>query len=454
MKRLSLLAVLAIAISAQAAAPAKQVLLDTKLAEASRSIKNPTDWLSLSADLRLRTIYMQNPVFLNKDRTGHEWNWQRYRARLGAQIRPIQDSSLEFNIRAVWEYRNYCKPESKGETHNDEVIFDMFNLKWTMPVGDAKLTATLGRQDIKKADGWLIFDGTPLDGTRTMYFDAARLQFELPGKKSLDLMYIYQTPNGKWLPRISKQDRYLTSEQVEQGIVAWYTDKNKPLGFLDQADAYFIYKQDQAVKSNGNDADIYTFGTAGLKHFDKNWSLRLELAGQFGRKNGARLCALGSNNRMTYNCNDANNTKFHLEYAYRSGDNPNTKENEGFDTLWGRFAHISEIYLYTMAGESRLADYSNLHRLGLKWETSCGKNLRLRGGYQLLFAPRNTYQGRPGFSSNGNFRGQLVQGRADYTFNEHVSCHLMCEFFAPGNYYDDTRNDPGLMVRYEIMFKL
>ncbi len=41
-------------------------------------------------------------------------------------------------------------------------------------MGGMPLTATVGRQDIIEGVGWLVMDGTPLDGSRTVYFDAAR----------------------------------------------------------------------------------------------------------------------------------------------------------------------------------------------------------------------------------------------------------------------------------------
>ncbi|MBT3278631.1 MAG: alginate export family protein [Phycisphaerales bacterium] len=397
---------------------------------------------------------MQNPIML--DKTNHndrEWNWQRYRARVGAQITPIKDSSLEINLRAVWEFRNYCKPEARGQNHFDEIIFDRFNVKWTMPVGDAKLTTTIGRQDIIKGGGWLVLDGTPLDGSRTIFFDAARFEFELPEKKSLDLIYIYQTPNSKWLPRISAQKEFPTAEQIEQGIIAWYTDKNKPLGFFDQTDAYFIYKQCQTNgHPSGIDADLYTFGVSGVKKIDENWTIKGEIAGQFGRRNGQRVCALASNNRLTYSFNDSRKTKFHLDYEYLSGDKSNTSAYEGFDVLWGRWPRVSEVYAYTMATEAgRPADITNLHRVALLWETTINPKVNLCGGYHLFFAPQ-TLTG-PGVGK-GNFRGQLFQARMNYKINEHVSGHLMAEYFIPGDAYSSMRNDPALMLRYELTFKL
>ena len=72
--------------------------------------------------------------------------------------------------------------------------------------------------------------------------------------------------------------------------------------------------------------------------------------------------------------------------------------------------------------------------------------------YNLFFANQNPKAGTAGFSDNAKFRGQLLTALLTYKFNPHVSGHLLGEVFAPGNYYDDFRNDVALFLRYEVVF--
>ena len=59
--------------------------------EWAQQIKNPTPWMNWGYDLRLRTIYANNFLTLDKDTSNHEWHFQRYRSRLWANFTPLED---------------------------------------------------------------------------------------------------------------------------------------------------------------------------------------------------------------------------------------------------------------------------------------------------------------------------------------------------------------------------
>jgi hypothetical protein len=93
-----------------------------------------------------------------------------------------------------------------------------------------------------------------------------------------------------------------------------------------------------------------------------------------------------------------------------------------------------------------------MHRIGMGWTTHPNKNLEFCLDYNLLFTDQNTYGGQPGYSESGCFRGQLASALLRYKFTEFLSGHAIAEFFFPGDYYDDSRNDTAMMLRYELMF--
>ncbi|MFP4105920.1 MAG: alginate export family protein, partial [Phycisphaerae bacterium] len=211
---------------------------------------------------------------------------------------------------------------------------------------------------------------------------------------------------------------------------------------------------DLAEAGNGNDSEIYTLGGRIAHQFDENWKGRAEFAQQVGKKNGARLCAMGFNSRLEYFLNDENNNNFRVGYEYLSGDRAGTATNEQFDPLWGRWPQFSELYIYPYAGETRIAEVTNLHRINVGWSTWPTKKTELCLDYHLLLADKNTLSGSAGFSGSGNVRGHLLGAIMRHKFNKHVSTHLLGEVFFPGDYYDDTRNDVAMMFRWELMFKL
>lgn len=421
--------------------------------------KNPVPWFNWGADLRLRQIYMNNAVRLDKSSPTHERNFQRYRARWWAQIKPVEQ--LEFNLRMVWEARTWPKPKAFEYCDPGEVLFDRLNFTIRKPF-DLPITIVGGRQDIALGDRWLVFEGGPLDGSRTIYFDAIRLTADLEEiKTKIDLIYIDQDAEGEhWVSHIKPRDTSmftgapgpdarLLSEQDERGAILYVSNYSLP---NTQIDGYFIYKNDRSLPTGGNDADIYTFGSRVAHDFNDHWKARAELAGQFGHMNDAGLCALGGNSQLAYHFNDEHKNFLHLDYEYMSGDRPGTDRSEAFDPLWGRWPRFSELYIYTNAGETRVADPTNMHRVAMGWSCAPLKNMTMSTVYHLLFADQNTFRDRAAFSDSGCFRGQLLTWLMRYKFNAHMSAHTVAEFFFPGDYYADSNNDVAMFLRAELVF--
>ena len=67
-------------------------------------------------------------------------------------------------------------------------------------------------------DGWLVLDGTPLDGSRTLFLDGARATYELKDiQTTFDLAYIDQHgAEDYWMPTLNSIKMNL-SEQDERG---------------------------------------------------------------------------------------------------------------------------------------------------------------------------------------------------------------------------------------------
>ncbi|NLX12672.1 MAG: alginate export family protein [Phycisphaerales bacterium] len=410
-------------------------------------IKNPLPGFTWGADLRLREVYINNAINLDKHNPDHEIHWQRQRARWWTTIAPVED--VEFNMRIAWEGKHFDKPKSFENWQPTSTVFDLLNLKLSR-IGGSPFTIQAGRQELMLGDRWLVMDGTPLDGSSTLYFDAIRLigDFESIDTR-FELIYLENDAEQKnWFRPLCDRDLYVV-EQDETGVIAWLTNTSLP---RTQLDAYYIYKKGTQATPRGYDAEIHTFGFMGEHGFADRWKFRGNLAGQFGRKNDATLCALGSLNRLSYELKDAWNSRLRLDYEYLSGDDPDTETNEAFDILWGRWPRFSEMYIYNNIGEGgRIGDMTNLHRIGFGWTGNPSKKMELCADYHLLFADQNTYAGTSGFSNSGCFRGQLLTALMKYQFNRFLSGHLVSEFFFPGDYYSNERNDPACFLRAEIM---
>lgn len=415
-----------------------------EICNAKKHVNELIPGVTWGADLRLRAIYDES-LKLDKNARGHDRFWSRYRGRIWTRISPIDD--LQFNIRIVTEPRIFCRPNLENQTIRQEVIFDKLNVRWTNVLG-LPLTLKVGRQDIKMGDGWLVIEGTPRDGTRTFFFDAIRATWDAKQIKTVfDAIVLRNHANSSWWIKPFNDRGLDLVEHDETGVILYGSNKSLKKTTLD---GYFIYKHDDRVLVNGDDADIYTIGARAAGRCGKNWKYRVELAPQWGHKNGTNIRAFGADSDLAYYLNDKYNNHFHAGYEFRSGShNP----NGAFDILWGRFPHWSNIFNdYLSSLESLPSQPSNYHRITVGWGFDPCKKVSVAADYHLLFANQNTFAGTPGFSGNGKFRGQLISGLLKYTLNEHVSGHFVAELFCPGDYYDSSRNDVAVFLRYQLMF--
>lgn len=440
---------------------------------------NPAPWLEQGADFRFREHYGYNWTTFTgeaKDSKGHDstrWEWERYRTRLWDKFKLDEDTSI--NTRFTWEFRQFEEPATKPQrTDLDEIIMDSFNLSMKHFLG-LPATATIGRQDIMDlGQGWLVFDGTPTDGSRTFYFDAARFTFDLSEKTKLDTIYICNMPKSDWLIKpINDRDKYVTLEE-EQGAILYLTDKSNEKM---QVEGYFMFKNNNPVNGLARNltsesqlqqyskkAEIYTLGGALSGPLSDNWNYRVEGAVQTGRSASPctgvtpyneteRLLAFGEKSTLEYSFKDELDNKSHVTYEYLSGDNPRTKKVESFNPLWGQWPQWSEFLQgpYVNSMEDQLM--SNMHRLDFGHKFKPNKEWEILTDWNLLWADENTFKSVPAkFSENGNFRGNLLTCWARYNFSKHLSGNLVGEYMMPGNYYANANSANALYFHFTVVY--
>ena len=424
-----------------------------------RSFHNPTDWLSMGLDFRFRAVYAENIITLNKDEVDR-WNYLRYRTRWSTKSKLSED--VDFNTRLVWEFRTWDKPSSKPQsTDFDEMIFDHFNLTFKNAF-DMPMTLVVGRQDIILGAGWLVLEGTPNDDSRTIYFDAIRGTLACDDNTTLDLIYINQYDDSeKWLKPINDRDATtLTNGLDERGAILYLTNKGDTV----TTEAYYIYKEDKQSHRGkrfetpagdpapAKEAEIHTFGGALSGPLNLDWSYRVEGALQTGRKDKEDLQAYGFNSTLAYNFHDAANSQLSLDYEYLSGNDPSTNKNEGFDPLWGEYAQKNrggDLPVYIYARETTVAETTNLHRLGVRYEFSPCENWTINPMVNFLWADENV-EGDP-FGS-GKERGQMYSLYLKYQCCKKLSAHWLVDYFVPGSFYANTDRDDALFARFNIEY--
>jgi len=418
------------------------------ICQAKERINKATDWLSVGADFRHR-MYFEENIKLDDTHPGTTNRfWHRNRARVWADLTPFKD--LTIRTRVAYEPRYWCRPDKPVQFTHNEGIVDQLYVRWARALG-MPVTITAGRQDMKLGSGWLIHDGTPLDGGRSFFFDAIRATAKLDSMKTtVDLVYVNQYSDSAKYIRPFNDDNVHLVEHDEKGVILYVSNRSVPHTTID---GYFIYKHNDRVlaKPRGRNADIYTFGSRVAGKAGRHWEYRAELAGQFGQKDGENICALGGNHRVTYAVGDAWATKVHFDYEYRGGS---SNPNRGFDILWGRYTQWSNLYNYYISTLDGLKAMSgNLHRFGPGVSCKPTKKLAVGLSYHALFRDHRADGNVAGYCDNGPFRGHMLTGVARYNLNEHVTLRVLWDLFLPGNYYDHTRNDVANFVQTQLFFR-
>jgi hypothetical protein len=439
--------------------------------------KKPVDWLTWGADLRVRDEFVENAGMKNPPTAPHDLNQLRTRARLWTTVKPVD--VLEVNARLDWESRLYTTPDEPvpvsgrfavNSFEPDEVLLDNLSVRLTnAPVQG--LALTVGRQDLMFGNGWLIGDGTPRDGSRTYFMDAARMTYDWKdGHTMFNAIYVDQgAASDRWLPPINARDyrNYLT-EQNERGLILYVVNKSLKSS---QIDAYFIYKNDQAVDAftttgarrfPTSDGYIIAFGARAQVDVTDHLRVRAEFAPEFGEKQLSTaaeggpaaprrdLAAFGANTLVSYQLKDRFNQVFRAGYEYLSGDDPNTSDtNERFDPLWGRWPQISELLVYNSTTGPRPVEWGNYHRFQVGYSFNPAKQLTFSLDYHAYFAPEDEVAP---LNRGGDFRGHLLISQLEYVFNKHLKGHLRSEFFFPGDYYTGSANqtDMETFLRAEV----
>lgn len=459
-------AVLAATPGTQPPANSKPALSPTE--QFLQDIKNPTPWLTWGADIRARNEFQDNTVTLDSDNDLARQDYFRFRARLWTSIKPFEGFSL--NARLATEPREWMRPAGfsphRGRSGLDwtEGIIDNLNIQWR-EIGHQPVSIIVGRQDIMLGEGWLTGDGTPHDGSWTYFLDAARITYELKDQKTvIDAIGIIQSAkDDSWLQPINNQNRYFSENHEKGAILNVLNTSIDKFGI----NPYFIYKTDDDVNDDtatGVNSDIFTFGSRLFGNITEHWKYSVEGAYQFGQKEDVLIRfpeqsdderdirAFGVNTKLGYAFKDKLNNQVGLNYEFLSGDDPDTKQDEMFDAMWGRYPRWSEIGLYSTARETRIGMMANYHRFGPTWTCNPMKGMEFTTSYYALFADQQVAtRGAVGrFTNDDIFRGHFISAVLKHKFSNHLAGHLWGEMLLPGNYYVMDR--PMTFLRAELLF--
>jgi hypothetical protein len=397
---------------------------------------------------RVRNENWDNIMDFN-DGTADVRNQIRYRTRLWMNL-PVTDSidvyaGLNQETNQIIRARTPWKVD-EGIIENAYIDFKRLFVKG--------LSLRVGRQNLIRGEGFLMLEGNPYDGSRSIYFNAVDLAYSWK-KSKLELIGISDPAYDRYFPQINDRHRSLI-EWNEQALGAYYTNKDSAKTSIE---SYYFYKKefhDYRAPSNPQfqpDRYIHTAGGRVVRTLAKNLSLTGEFAFQWGNQH-PHTAIRGWGGYSYVKKQFAGDKKPYVLGGYwgMSGDDPKTTNRiEAWDPLFSRWPKFSELYIYTQLKETGVAYNTNLGMWQGEVGFSPAKPLQFRGTYYHMNA-YHPFAGSPKIFSTGLTRGDLYETRLDFKLNKSWSGHVLWEHLLPGNFY--AGETPGYFLRFEMIYLL
>ncbi|MBD3297906.1 MAG: hypothetical protein GF341_04560 [candidate division Zixibacteria bacterium] len=394
-----------------------------------------TNWLTLRYVQRMRIETTDNAITLSREANGGRSVW-RHRTSLQGITQPHPQFTVTGRLTNEMYY--HFVPEARAYDFN-EIFVDLLRATWDS-IGGLPLSATVGRQNIILGEGFVVMDGGPLDGSRSIYFNAARVDWTIAPHHSLSLIACYQPEMETWFPVIHDQDRLLI-EQPEQGLIAYYSGAFRNV----DVQGYVIRKDVKSSDLAPTSGYRYCPGVRVRVPLQPSLSVTGELALQRGAFGSADVSAYGGYSYLSHSTSWPRYlpSRFTLGGLYLSGDDPQTADREDWDPLFSRWPKWSESYIYTQVKEVGVARWTNTASVFATLRFDLDERTRFTLDYHHLMAPEHSDPALPFPGGRGTTRGDLIIGRLTFTMNEHLDGHVLWEGFEPGDFYFDGADGYG-----------
>jgi hypothetical protein len=443
--------------------------------------------LDFGGDIRLRNEDIQNGFDLNNDVNDH-WNSTRLRTRFNLDVdyKNIAGMFVQLTNEYRWGSDTKYNPDFQAEDIRVDNAYVRIN-----HFMDTPFIFTGGRQDLLAApekgwggwygEAWLLFDGTPNDGSATIAFDSLKLRFDGIPDTTIDLIYAEMSERNRSADA-SLRNLYADSDWDEDLFALYGISRFSGV----QLDLYAMGRNKNVsvnyLGAAGNfwDPELITgvFGgrvATAEPLLDKHLSLACEGGYQTGYLIPGGTGFIGSTpypagervDRSAFGVYAWANLSLAQEapslnpfgivrFDYLSGDDPDTKGTfEGWDSMYAEWPKYSELLIYQYydpfapahgSADPNLGAFTNMYfptvELGI-WPFE--KKLQVKGGYRYMQADQKNGPGE------GSHLGDLLQFYTEYRPYPYLRAHFYFDYFFPGTYYDRGA-DESWFSRVEVMF--
>lgn len=356
-----------------------------------------------SAGLRVRQEVLDEIFYF--DPAQQDRNWLRFRARAGLAFSWGKSHTLE--ARVCDEFRKILTPDTA--LNLDELVLDRLLYRYRPGFG---IQLTLGRQDVIWDDGFLVLDGTPLDGSRSIFMNALRLSHEGAdaGVQLGELLFAYNPERDELVlwdddveRRLADADETAAALRLDLGAsqklsVIWKHEHDGD-GARPDLDAWTLSWRGERRRGG-----LAVLGEMALQHQD--WAGGGERPAESGLAWAGQL-------RLRRFLREGEHLDAGL-FGY-SGDDG---ERLPFRSPWGRWPKWSETLLYLMIPEEGVGAWADIAGPWLEYRRGGGR-FDLRAGGLLALRPARDMEAR----------GGLVKIRLGWKVAPGLTSHLLAERF-------------------------
>jgi len=417
----------------------------------------------LGGDLRIRQELIDN-IPTGKGTMPNQ-NYFRIRPRVWGEAKY---ENFRLYTRLTDEFREYIQPSNSRKYKTpDEVVVDNLYLD-ANDLFDGWLDVRAGRQDLAYGSGRVILDGTPFDGSRTIYMDAikATINFDEEKKNTLDILAIYNRPDNELsMGGLEGQtDRQLTSiNPRSKNLTEWGGGlyfKSKELEEM-PFDLYWMYKRESKADLNGSKIPGRWFNTWGIRlmpKYTETISGEFEGAVQAGQQDGGAsthgymgFAAVKYTPAVEWTMRPF--VKGGIYYLSGDKDRGAGHGDSAWDPVWSRWPQISELYVLNF--KDGAGYWTNLIYPHVETGFDISKMHKLLATAGPMYADEKDGLG----GGSGDLYGWLgticydfpimtdVFGRDDQRGN--VTGRLQAEVLDPGDYY--MTDTVAYFFRWQIM---
>jgi hypothetical protein len=440
-------------------------------AQTGTTVPPPPVDLTAGLDTRLREEHLQNVLDFDRHAgpsdarfaLASDAQYFRVRHRVWGQAKLRSGPCLYARFTAEW--RRYVNPWlwNPSTGNRTEVILDNFYIDVpALPHLPASLR--VGRQDLIRGEGFILMDGGPLDGSRSIYQNAILLGID--GKKlslrktKIELMAIRNLAWDHFVPingpseadRGAGRRKMVENNETAFGLYVTQSDLPRPI------EAYYFYKESQSPTAKAPFLKLHTIGARVSGPLPAALRFAAEGAYQFGADGSASDApdhrSFGGYLWLSRAFMAPLQPTLRAGAVYLSGDDPKTSTDQAWVPLFSRWPEWSELYIYTQIAEDRgVAYWTNLSSLNASIALQLTTHTRLAYTYYALWAPdAPASPGHLGLLGNGRTRGQEHQWLLTSELSRHVTGHLRIDRFTPGSFYG-VRLDDAYFIRWELMLK-